>query len=107
MNILITKNAGDQNDEVNAVIVGVSLRDYESEAEDEVIIAHEPLFGKPYDERDAGERAVAALAETAGVHDESVGNALERLVHQVYLIGLRTGIATERGRIFARISGLD
>ena len=107
MYILVTKNTGSQNDEVNVAITGVSLRDYEMEAEDEVIIAHQLLFGKPNDQLNAGERVVAALAETAGVHDESIGNSLERLVHQAYLIGLRTGIATERGRIVARITGLD
>lgn len=107
MNILISNYPGVENEDANVVIVGCSREDYEKETDGEVVIAHEPLFGKPNDERDAGERAVAALAETAGVHDESVGNALERLVRQAYLIGLRTGIATERERIVARIAGLD
>ena len=108
MFISVVRN-GNGDDNLCAAIVGENREVYEQEVSDggsdEAIIIHEPMFDKPESEYDTGEGVISAIARTAGNDDEAPGSALERLVKQVFLLGMAHGVNTERARVIARLTG--
>jgi|GEM_PF-3299846 len=94
--------------EPHAAIINQDREEFENEdleVTGEKVLAHEPMFGKPESEYDTGEAIIEAIARSAGLDDESPGSALERLVKQVFILGVAHGVATERARIIARVAG--
>ncbi|MFA6476376.1 MAG: hypothetical protein WCV68_03060 [Candidatus Paceibacterota bacterium] len=108
-----TKKGGDMlyvlasqvDSKVGLYLIGVSREEYAKETDGEVILCHEPAFGKVERDYNPGEDLVAAVARTASADDESAGAALERLLTQVFLLGVAHGTETERERISVRVFG--
>lgn len=94
--------------EPHAAIINQTREEFENEdleVTGEKVLAHEPMFGKPEEDYDTGEGIIEAIARSAGNDDESPGSALERLVKQVFILGVTHGTQTERARIIARVVG--
>lgn len=104
MNILVSQLTGG---EPQAILTQTSRDEYGKEIDPEVetVICHEPAFHKKEDDYNAGEDVIAAIARTADGDSENPGTALERLVTQVFLLGVAHGTKVERERIVGRLTG--